>query len=142
MKQKYSTTILTLLALCLVVLGCNLIKEGKPAAENSIAEFHQQLNDGKYVEIYETSHKLMKDNASEEDMVKLLSAVHTKLGAVKSSTNQSWRVQNYNLVSSIEMVQNTEFENGKGTETFTFVVEDKKAILAGYYINSMDLVVK
>ncbi|HTK38440.1 MAG TPA: DUF3887 domain-containing protein [Pyrinomonadaceae bacterium] len=142
MNNKNINAILSLAILCFVAFGCSLVTEGKPEAERAVVQFHDLLNAEKYGEIYETSHKYMKDATSEDDMVKLLTAVHTKLGAVKSSAMQSWQVGNYNLVSTVVLVQETEFENGKGTETFTFVIEDKKATLGGYNINSMELITR
>jgi hypothetical protein len=40
------------------------------------------------------------------------------------------------------MQQETTFENGKATETFTYRVEDGKPVLHGYHVNSTDLIIK
>lgn len=40
------------------------------------------------------------------------------------------------------LTQNTEFERGKGVETFTFVVSGSSCTLQGYYINSQDMMIK
>lgn len=141
MKNR-STCITAVAALLLVVLGCGSIKEGKPAADSAIVEFHARLNDEKYKEIYETSHQQLKDVSNEEDMTKLLSAVRSKLGRVVDSKTQTWNIGNFNLTTTVRMIQNTQFEHGKGDETFVFVIEEQKAILQSYYINSMDLIVK
>jgi len=137
-----STCITAFAALLLVVLGCGAIKEGKPAAESAVVEFHSRLNEEKYKEIYETSHQQLKDVSSEEDMTKRLSAVRTKLGQVVESKTQTWNVGNFNLTTTVRMIQNTQFEHGKADETFIFVIEESKAVLQTYNINSMDLITK
>jgi len=142
MKNNQINNVLAIFVLCAAALACSLYSEGKPAAEAGVVQFHAQLDAGNFTEIYAASHQKFKDATSEEEMVKLFTAVHTKLGAVKESTPQSWKAGNFNLVSTVTLVQDTVFENGRGTEQFTFVIEDKKAFLAGYYINSNDLIIK
>ena len=129
-----------LAALLIAVLACSAVKDGKPAADSAIVEFHSRLNEEKYKEIFDASHQELKKVASEEEMTKLFSTVHTKLGRVIDSTNQTWKAGTFNLTTTVQMIQSTEFEHGKGVETFVFVIEDKKAVLQSYYINSMDLI--
>jgi hypothetical protein len=129
-------------ALLCVGLACGAIKDGKPAAESGVIEFHSRLNEEKYDEIWDTSHQQLKDVSSREDLVKLLTAVRTKLGRVVDSKAQSWNVGNYNLTTTVTLTQATEFENGKADEKFVFVIENKRAFLQTYFINSMDLITK
>ena len=123
----------------LVAIGCKTLTEGKPAAEASIVKFHAMLDEAKFAEIYDEADDAMKEKTSQQDMFKLFNAVHTKLGLVKKTSNKTWRAQNYNLTSYVEMVQDTEFEKGSGTEKFTFIMHDKEAVLAGYFIESLDM---
>ena len=129
-------------ALLCVGLACGAIKDGKPAAESGVIEFHSRLNEEKYDEIWDTSHQQLKDVSSREDLVKLLTAVRTKLGRVVDSKAQSWNVGNYNLTTTVTLTQATEFENGKADEKFVFVIENKRSFLQTYFINSMDLITK
>jgi hypothetical protein len=129
-------------ALLFAVLACGAIRDGKPAADSAVIEFHSRLNEAKYKEIFDTSHQELKDVATEEDMTKLLTAVHSKLGMVVDSKSQTWKAGTFNLTTTVQMVQLTEFEHGKADETFVFIIEGKKAILQTYHINSMDLIVK
>lgn len=46
-----------------------------------------------------------------------------------------------NFDTYVEIQQQTEFEKGKGSETFIYIIVDGKAFLHGYHINSMDLIV-
>jgi hypothetical protein len=136
------TSCLAIGTLLIVGLACGAITDGKPAAEGAVVEFHSRLNDGKYDEIYDTSHQQLKDVSSREDLLKLLTAVRTKLGRVVDSKAQSWNVGNYNLTTTVTLTQATEFESGKADEKFVFVIENKRAYLQSYFINSMDLITK
>ena len=142
LNRNRFTFLAGLAALILVVLACSAIKDGRPAADSAIVEFHSRLNEQKYKEIFDTSHQDLKNVASEEELTKLLSAVHSKLGMVVDSKNQTWKAGTYNLTTTVQMMQSTEFEHGKADEMFVFVIEGKKAFLQTYNINSMDLIVK
>jgi hypothetical protein len=142
MTTNLRNGLLALSLLSIVALGCSAVTDGKPAAEAAIVDFHKMLDDERYADIYALTDQRFKDASSEEDIVKLLTAVHTKLGKVKSSETTNWRANSYNLTSYIELEQETDFENGKATEHFTFVYADKKVSLGGYNINSMDLITK
>lgn len=132
--------VLLIVSLLLIAgLGCKTMTEGKPAAEKAVTRFHQMLAEEKYTEIYRESSQMMKDATSEEDMIKIFKVVNSKLGKVTSTTTQTWKVGNFNLTSTVQLLQSTQFEKGKGTETFLFEIEGTEAKLAGYHVNSMDL---
>jgi hypothetical protein len=142
LNRNRFTFLAALAPLLIAVLACSAVKDGKPAADSAIVEFHSRLNEEKYKEIFDNSHQDLKDVANEEEMTKLFSAVHSKLGLVVDSKNQTWKAGTFNLTTTVQMVQSTEFEHGKGDESFVFVIEGKKALLQSYHINSMDLIVK
>jgi hypothetical protein len=66
--------------------------------------------------------------------------VHRKLRSVVKSTTVNWSVRNFNLETSVVLVQNTQFERGSGTETFTYVTSGEEVKLAGCHIESTDLI--
>jgi hypothetical protein len=136
------TACVALGALLIIGLACSALKDGKPAADSGVVEFHSRLNEEKYDEIYDASHQQFKDATSREDLVKLLTAVRTKLGRVVDSRSQSFNVGNFNLKTLVTLTQATEFEHGKADEKFVFVIENKQAFLQTYLINSMDLITK
>lgn len=141
----YKNGLLGLVASGLIILaglGCGAVIDGKPAAEKAIERFHAMLDDERYAEIYAGLDPKFKDVTSEQEMTEILQAVHIKLGKVRSSTNQTWRANSFNLETQILMVQNTEFEQGKAVENFTFLYADKKVSLMGYNINSKELITK
>ena len=126
----------------LIVIGCSAYSEGKPAAEAGIAAFHEQLNEGKFEEMYDASDQKLKDATSKDDFIQFLSAIHTKLGNSQGSTSAGWNISNFNLVTTITINQKTEFEHGHGVETFVYEIADKKASLVSYHIDSKELIIK
>jgi hypothetical protein len=134
--------LIVIISLSLVVLACSSLTKAKPAAESAITEFHNQFNAGEFTAIYNNSTDEFKKASTQAQLEELLSAISRKLGHVTSTTNTSWRTGNYNLVTTVVMVQETEFEQGKGTETFTYKIDGDKAALMGYNIVSNDLITK
>lgn len=142
MKCNFFNLGLIILFFIALVIGCSEAKNAKPAAETAIGDFHQLFNEGRISDIYKSCAPDFRSATTETEFNELMSAVSRKLGKEISTTNQNWNVKNFNLSTSIVMVQNTEFEQGYGTETFTFEINGDKAILLGYYINSNDLITK
>jgi hypothetical protein len=109
-------------------------------AEKTIAQFHQQLNFAAYQTIYAGSDNGLKQVTSEADMVRLLDAVHRKLGAFQSGKPTGWRV-NYNTSGNSTVIQfDSKFQRGSATETFTFVGGAQSPRLLAYNINSQALI--
>lgn len=109
-------------------------------AGKAINQFHNELNAADYRRIYADSDVGFKRATSEPDLVKFLTAVHTKLGAFQNGNQTGWRV-NYNTGGNNTIVQlDSQFEKGKATETFTFVGESRSPRLFGYNIDSQTLI--
>lgn len=145
MRNNKTNLSLILVFSVFVVLGCSTVgkmTEAKPAATRAIDEFHKLFNDGNLDKIYADAASEFRDAAQRADFDALMNAVAKKLGRVKSTKNQTWKVNTYNLTTAAVMVQETEFESGSGVETFTFRMDGDKAILLGYNINSNDLITK
>ena len=130
------------LAVCLFLSGCGDTIKGKSVAEPQIALFHERLNAERFDEIYSTAGDAFRSAASKEKVLELFSAIEKKLGKVKSSSTKSWNLRTFNFVTTVVLVAETEFEHGKGTETFTFRVASGKASLVGYNINSLDMMTR
>jgi len=126
----------------LLLLGCTDIIKGKSVAEPKVAVFHDRFNEGHYEEIYSEAADEFKNAAPEEKVLALFTAIDSKLGKVQSSSITNWNVKNFNLVTTVVLVSDTQFELGTGTETFTFRVSGDKATLLGYNINSMDMMTR
>ena len=131
--------ILLIMALC---CGCSELTSAKPAASNAVTSFHEKYNSMSFVSIYDDAHDDFKATGNLEGFNEFMQAVYSKLGSVESTECQNWRVGNYNLITTVSLQQQTQFENGIGVETFNYRIEGEKAILVGYNINSRDLIVE
>ena len=137
-------TIALLLTLCVTLFssGCSGMFKGKAAAEQSVADFHNLYNDGKLAEIYSAGHSKFKSATTEKQFLEFVGAVQRKLGKVTQTLNAGFNVRTFNLTTAVVLNQNTTFEQGTGTEVFTFEMVGDKAVLVGYDINSKDLILK
>ena len=137
-------TIALFLALCLTLfaVGCGGMFKGKEAAEQSVADFHKLFNDHKLAEIYAAGHSKLKGAATEKEFLEFVGAVRRKLGKVTQTSNVGFNIRTFNLTTTVVLNQSTKFEQGTGTEAFTFEMNGEKAVLVGYNINSKDLILK
>lgn len=122
--------------------GCGDMAKGKAAAQSQVPIFHRQLNEGDMKGILSGAHPLFTRSTSEAEVVEFLGAVRKKLGNVTGTSNAGWNVKTMNGVTRVSLTQETTFESGKATESFTFQMSQGKALLLGYNIHSRDLVVK
>lgn len=130
------------LSIALFVTGCGKMFAGKAAAEQGVADFHKLYNEGKLTEIYSTGHSKLKAATTEKQFMDFMGAVQRKLGKVTQTANIGFNVRTMNFTTTVVLTQNTTFEQGTGTETFTFQMEGDKAVPVGYNINSKDLILK
>ena len=130
------------IVISLAVLGCTDTIKGKSVAEPKIAVFHDRFNAGQYEEIYSEAAEEFQKAAPKEKVLALFSAMDRKLGKVKASSTKTWKVNTFNLVTTVILVTDTQFEQGAGVETFTFRVSGDKATLLGYNINSTDMLIR
>lgn len=131
-----------ILAVCTVPVGCSDTIKGKSVAEPEVGGFHQKLNGKRFDEIYADASEDFRKAAPKEKVLSMLSAIDRKLGPAKSWTTKSWNTRTFNFTTTVVLVEDTTFEKGQGTETFTFRVSGDKATLLGYNINSLDMLTK
>ena len=125
-----------------VLAGCGGFFKGKGAAETAIAHFHALYNQDDLDEIWKEAAPQFCAASTKPKYDEFMGAVERKLGKVVSSTNAGWNIKSFNLSTTIYMAQNTVFEHGQGTESFTFAMSGTNAVLLGYNIQSMDLITK
>lgn len=140
MMKRFRIALMLLLAAAWA--GCGGFIKAKPAAERAIARFHELYNQGKLDDIWTEADPAFRSATAKSKYEEFMNAVSRKLGKVTSTSNANWNVRSYNLKTSVTMIQNTVFANGKGTETFRFAMNGTNAVLLAYNIQSMDLVTK
>jgi hypothetical protein len=126
----------------IVLAGCGGFTKGKPAAEKAIAHFHDLFNEGKLDEIWKEADPAFRKASTRQKHDDLMNAVERKLGKVSSTATKTWGVRSFNFKTTVSMSQQTVFEKGQGTESFTFALDGTNAVLIGYNIQSMDLITK
>ena len=135
-------SLLLVLGLAVIASGCGGMFKGKQAAEQGVADFHKLCNEGQLAEIYAAAHSKLKSVTKEKEFLEFVGAVQRKLGKVIQTANAGFNVRTFNFTTTVVLTQNTTFEHGTGTETFTFEMDGDKAVLVGYNINSKDLILK
>ena len=122
--------------------GCGNMMKGKAAAESQVSVFHERFNAENLWAIVAAAHSDMLKASPATQVTNFIGVVRRKLGKVTDSQEQSWKMNTFNGATTVVLVQNTTFEQGKGRETFTFRVQQDKANLLGYDINSQDLIMQ
>ena len=128
-----------LLVAALLVAGCSASQD-VGVAQAEVEHFRQLMTEQQFGRIYSEGSDELEKATTEQAMVSLLSAVHRKLGAVKNSKENGWNVNYKPTGSSVTLRFKTQFEKGAGDETFVYRLSGKKALLAGYHINSNNLI--
>jgi len=126
----------------MALVGCGGFTKGKPAAEKAIARFHDSYNQGKLDDIWKSADSTFRTASTQQKYDDFIGAVRRKLGKVTTTSNIGWNVRSFNLKTTVLMAQKTVFENGQGSESFTFAISGTNAVLVGYNIQSMDLITK
>lgn len=122
--------------------GCGKLTQGKAAGEKAVADFHALYNQDKVEDIWKEADPKFRTTTTKQQYDDLMGALQRKLGHVVSTSNNGWQVRSFNLSTSVLLAQNTTFEHGQGTESFTFALNGTNAVLVGYHIQSMDLITK
>lgn len=115
--------------------GCDAAK-AKPFAEKAVEDFHTQMGAEQFAQIYSNASDELKKSATEKDFENVLATMHKKLGAYKSAKQTGFNAGSNNGVSSIKLDYETEYAEGKATETFIYKVEGEKVSLLSFNIES------
>ena len=134
--------IVPIVLLATFLVGCSGLTEGKASSEKAIAHFHELYNHGNLDQIWKDATPAFRDSSPRAKYDELFGAFQRKLGNVVSTSNTGWNVQSFNLSTTVSMTQDTMFEHGQGTESFTFTMDGANALLVGYNIQSTDLITK
>jgi len=104
------------------------------AAERQVAAFHADYDAGRLEPLFDQSSPVLKQMTPRPQFLAFLSETRRRLGAVKSTSQTGWKVNYDTGGSQVELVYQTTFANGEGTETFVYDTADPPRLL-GYHIN-------
>jgi hypothetical protein len=110
------------------------------AADSAIAEFHARLDRAQFAPIYAASAPEMKAVTNGTDLVKLLAAVHGKLGRFKGGKTVGWNDTRNTSGHFLNIGYQANYEKGQALEEFLFRLDGDGATLAGYHVNSNALI--
>jgi hypothetical protein len=138
-RMRYIFTLLC--GMCFLLSSCGSPTKNVELAQQSVEQFHSQLDSEHFTALYAASDEKLHQAATETDFVKLLDAVHRKLGNVQQSklrnTGVAWFA---GQGATVTLVYETKFALGTGIEKFVWHIKDNNASLYGYNINSNELV--
>jgi Protein of unknown function (DUF3887)/Protein of unknown function (DUF4019) len=131
-QMKYATLLIAVaLAACSTPLAIS--------TEADVVQFHRLLEAEDYAAIWKNTSEDMRRASTEADLSKIFSAINRKLGKVVETKQIGWRTNRTTNGTFAEVQLETRFEKGKGVESFVFRQVDGKLLLAGYNINSNDM---
>jgi hypothetical protein len=141
--SRSSDSVLGVLLLVLVAStsSCNIaqhVTQQFNDATAAVERFHQRLDSEQYAAIYLDTDDTFRKATSEKEFTQLLSAIHRKLGPTQSKQSAGWNV----TTTSTTVVYRTKFAEGEATEQFRWRMDNGKAWLVYYNINSNALIVK
>ena len=123
-------------AILLVALSaCNPIAN-IDGAENKIKEFQKVYNDGKPDALYRMTGDQFKKISSREEFQTIYDVIDARLGQVATSERINFNLNSNNGVTTTVIVMETSFEQGEGTETYTFHGHREDMQLVGWQVNS------
>lgn len=125
-------------ALLVVVSSCVFpnFTQSKKMAEVAVEQFHGYYNAGQFSEVYSQTAKEFKTLHSDTEIASFLELLRLKLGLVKLANQINWRVKATTSGTTVTLDYDVEFSNGKAIEEFVFQLEDSKAMLLGYEVES------
>lgn len=127
---------------CVLLCSCGSSKS-VALAQQSVQQFHSKLDSEQFVGLYAASDEKFHQATSESDFIKLLDAVHRKLGNVQQSNLRNTGVAWFaGQGATVTLVYETKFAQGTGMEKFVWHIKDNGATLYGYFINSNELITK
>ena len=123
-----------------LLAACNPMAELEDA-DGEVATFHRQFDARDFEGIWNASHDDFRAGQPPEDYAAFMVAIRDKLGEVESTERQGFNVNTNNGVITVTVTMLTEFEQGRGNETFVFMRDGDELKLYNYNVNSQALVV-
>lgn len=142
-RAAMSWVSLLVFALCVLLATCAPAHRSTELSEEAVRQFHNQLDSGKYAEIYDAADEQLKRTTSEAGFANVLQSVHEKLGNVRQSSLSwsriSWHGQQR---TTVRLMLHTNFTSGTGDEDFVWQINGDRVTLGSYKIKSNVLTTK
>jgi len=122
-------------ALALAGAGCSAGTD-IATAEREVQRFHELAADQEFSRIYEQSTDEFKRAATPEQFRSILEMIDERLGRVRRTNRDGWHVNYTGAGKIVTLTYNTQFERGRGTEQFVYRINNDRARLLGFHVNS------
>lgn len=133
------TVRVVLLVTCaLAIVGCGLM-DGVDTADRAVVTFHEQYNAGRFSEMYDASAADLRAAGARNEFMTTMAAIRTKLGCTHETARIGFTARSGSDGTFVEIEYETDFENGAGTEEFTWEISDGRARLLNYNVSSKAL---
>jgi hypothetical protein len=113
--------------------------QGRKLASLQVRHFHEQLNAERYEDICREVDPTFAAAQSHEELIKLFTGVHKKLGNAGAEHQINIRVDANTNGTFITTYYSTEFSSGTATETFIWHKSNGSLSLVGYNVQSRAL---
>jgi hypothetical protein len=137
---KWSLGLTALLLIYLMWQCGSALRQGRVLAEPAVQAFHAKFNAGNYEEIYQEADAGFTGEGKHDELVKFLTAVHTKLGDAGVTNQVNMLVNAATSGTFITTRYDTTFARGKAAETFTWIKKNGTLKLYGYHIEGNALI--
>lgn len=107
------------------------------AADSAVADFHAKLNAGQFKAITDASGPEIKTGSG--DFTQLIAAIHTKLGAFRSTSRRGFSDNINNGDHTFTASYASVYSTGPATENFVYRLSGGKPVLIGYHVESAAL---
>lgn len=141
-QGKYAMISRILLAVfgAFALVACNPM-ENLDQSEARIAQYEKAYSAGDGEALWRLSGPTLREATPREDFESLVTVFNSRLGKIESSKRASFSVNSNNGVTETVIVMDTQFEQGEGTQTYTFFGNGEDMELAGWYVDSARLAV-
>ena len=113
------------------------VQKGGISGDAAVAEFHEQMNLAKDVEIYEKGTAALHAAVPQDEFQKFLSQVRSDLGNFKQGDRQQVNVSNINGNTTLVVGYASVFEKGRVEEHFAFDYNSDKPLLIRYDVKKL-----
>jgi len=121
-----------LLVLPFLLASCG----GTTDAKRGVADFRARAAQTSFREIYWRAAPEFRQSATEDQFLRLMTAMDRKLGRWTSAGEPGWNVTRGTAGQVVNLTYKSEFAKGAVSEQFTWRIEHGEPVLLGYHVNS------
>jgi len=128
--------IAAIILIAMAVCSCSSVSKSFDEAVKATDNFHQQIAQADYGAIYDAGSNGFKEKSSRSQMIDFFKVAYGKLGACEKPNREGFRV-NFNTNGRfVALTYASQCAHASMHESFIWRIEDGKAKLYGYRINS------